>query len=387
MDIVHFVENLERGGLERTVIDLISAQRAMGHRCRVVCLYEPGQLAVELQEQDVEVEACRKRRGMDWRGMRRVRDALKRMPGAVLHTHNAGAHYHAVLAALGLPFACVVNTRHGMGVNGPRNRKEWLYRRSMPGTDYVVGVCEAVRRCFEGQGVRPRKALLAIPNGIRLERFTPSTSEARSGLAEEMGWHSDSLVIGTVGRLQPVKDQVRLLHALHALRSQVARAVLVIVGDGSMRAELERKAESLGLSDSVRFLGDRDDVPRLLSGMHVFALPSRSEGYSLALLEACASALPIVATDVGGNADIVRDGINGRLVAQGDESALASALCELCLDPPLAERMGRSGREWVLTEGSFQTMATRYQDIYSGSTGGQLAALVPEAWCIPVPDV
>lgn len=369
MDIVHFVENLERGGLERTVIDLITAQRAMGHSCRVVCLYERGQLAPELLAQGVEIEACRKQRGLDWRAMRRARAALRRTPGAVLHTHNATAHYHAVLAATGLPLTCVVNTRHGMGMGAARNRKEWLYRRSMARTDYVVGVCEAVRRCFAGQGVRPRNALLAIPNGIRLERFNLATPTTRMGLAEELGWPPGSMIIGTVGRLHPVKDQARLLHALHGLRVRVPQAVLAIIGDGALRAELERQTGELGLGEAVRFLGDRSDVPRLLSGMYAFALPSRSEGYSVALLEACAAALPIVATDVGGNADIVRDGINGRLVAPGDTMALSSALQELCADAERAERMGRAGHEWVSVEGSFERMAMRYQGIYMRQSG------------------
>ena len=374
VDIVHFVENLERGGLERTVIDLITAQRAMGHCCRVVCLYGPGQLAAELQEQGVEVDACRKQGGLDWRAMRRARAALRRVPGAVLHTHNAAAHYHAVLAAIGLPLACVVNTRHGMGAGDMRKRKEWLYRCSMARTDYVVGVCEAVRRRFSGQGVRPRKALLAIPNGIRLERFTATTPEARAGLAGELGWPADSLIIGTVGRLHPIKDQARLLQALQALYQRTPQAVLAIIGDGSLRGELERQAEALGLGGAVRFLGDRNDVPHLLAGMHAFALPSLSEGYSVALLEACASALPIVATDVGGNADIVRDGVNGRLVAPGDVAALASALYELCADVGRAERMGCAGREWVMTEGSFQTMAMRYQRVYAREHANRASA-------------
>ena len=374
VDIVHFVENLERGGLERTVIDLIAAQRAMGHRCRVVCLYEPGQLAVELQGQGVEVEACRKQGGLDWSAMRRVRAALGRTPGIVLHTHNAAAHYHAVLAAAGMSLACVVNTRHGMGAADSHSRKEWLYRRSMARTDYVVGVCEAVRRAFSEQGVRPRRALLAIPNGIRLERFAAATPEARAALAGELGWSADSMIIGTVGRLHPVKDQVQLLHALQALRVRIPQAVLAIVGDGSLRSELERESNSLGLGDAIRFLGDRNDVPRLLAGMHVFALPSRSEGYSVALLEACGAALPIVATDVGGNADIVRDGVNGRLVAPGNAAALASALYELCADVGRAERMGCAGREWVMTEGSFQTMAMRYQRVYAREHANRASA-------------
>lgn len=366
LEIIHCVENLERGGLERTVVDLVGVQREAGHRCRVVCLYEPGLLAAELMAQGVEVEACHKGAGLDWAGMRRLRASLKRSPGAVLHTHNATAHYHAVLAALGLPLRCVVNTRHGMCVGGPSSRKEWLYRRSLLRTDYVVGVCKAASEQFAGYGVEPRGGLLAIPNGIRLERAVVATPEARAALAEELGWPEESRIVGTVGRLHPVKDQALLLQALASLRNTVPQAVLAIIGDGQMRQALEGEAARLGLGDAVRFLGDRSDVPRLLAGMDAFALSSRSEGYSIALLEACASGLPIVATDVGGNREIVHDGRNGRLVAAGDSSALALALGDVLGDRDVAGRMGATGREWVLTEGSFKTMALRYEALYAG---------------------
>jgi glycosyltransferase involved in cell wall biosynthesis len=366
MQIIHFVENLERGGLERTVIELVIAQREAGHDCRVICLFEPGVLAAELTAQGVPVDACRKRTGFDWQAMRCARALLRNSPGAVLHTHNATAHYYALSAALGLPLECVVNTRHGMGATDPGSRKEWLYRHSLHATNYVVAVCEAARKHFAAQGVRPRTALLSIPNGIRVERFAPANAQARAALISEMGWPQDSRIIGTVGRLHPVKGQSHLLHSLRTLRERVPQAVLAIVGDGEMRTVLERETDELGLRPWVRFLGDRNDVPRLLEAMEVFALPSLSEGYSIALLEACAAALPIVATDGGGNREIVRDGSNGRLIAADNTDALTDALCDVLASEERARRMGQIGREWVLAEGTFRTMAARYERLYAG---------------------
>jgi glycosyltransferase involved in cell wall biosynthesis len=368
MQIIHFVENLERGGLERTVIELIIAQREAGHDCRVICLFEPGILAAELAAQGVPVDACHKRTGFDWQAMRRARALLRDCPpGAVLHTHNASAHYHALSAAWGLPMGHVVSTRHSPGSMDSGSRKEWLYRQSMRGTDYVVAVSEAVRQHFAGQGLRPRVALLSIPNGIRVDRFTPANAQARAALVSEMGWPEGSRVIGTVGRLHPVKGQSHLLHALRALRQKVPQAVLAIVGDGGMRSALEQETDELGLRPWVRFLGDRSDVPQLLQAMEVFALPSLSEGYSIALLEACAAALPIVATDVGGNREIVRDGNNGRLIAAGNAGVLADALCDVLASEERAQQMGRAGREWVLEAGTFRNMAARYQRLYAGN--------------------
>ena len=375
MEIVHVVENLDRGGLERTVVDLIASQRDAGHECRVICLFKLGLLARELLASGVRVDACGKRPGLDLRALRRARALIRQSPDAVIHTHNAMAHYYAVLASLGLPVKCRINTRHGMGGRTRSGRQEWLYRQSLRGTDYAVAVCEAARQRFAADGMRPRRALLSVPNGIRLERFRPADDVARQSLVAELGLPTGSRIIGTVGRLQPVKDHALLLRAFAKVRVQVPEAVLVIVGDGPLRAALEAQAEQAGLSDAVRFMGDRHDVPRLLTGMEVFALTSTSEGYSVALLEACASSLPIVATDVGGNREIVRHGINGRLVPSGDTAAIATALIALLRGGEQAAAMGRAGYAWAQAEASFRTMAERYHGLYDVSSDLSSAAM------------
>lgn len=362
LSITHFVENMERGGLERTVIDLIAAQREAGHECRLVCLFDRGILADELSASGVSVEICDKRTGADFRALRRARDLLR--GGGVLHTHNAAAHYHAVLASAGLPLQRVVNTRHGMGESNPRSRREWLYRRSMLRTDYAVAVCETARRHLQNNGVSPRSALLSIPNGIRTEGFRAAGDAARARLREELALAPGSRLIGTVGRLEPVKDQANLIRAFRQVRLSVPDAALALVGDGALRRELEAVAEAEGVADATRFLGDRSDVPQLLQGLDVFALSSVSEGYSIALLEACAAQLPIVATDVGGNSEIVRNRRNGLLVPARDADALAAALTELLSSPAYAVAMGQVGRQWVTHEGSFRTMASRYEALY-----------------------
>ncbi len=374
VNIIHFVENLERGGLERTVIDLVGAQREAGHHCRVICLYRRGALAPELIAQGVVVDECGKRNGFDIAALLRARRFLRQSPHAVLHTHNAIAHYHAVLASMRLPLSCIVNTRHGMGAghrsSGAGDRKsrlEWLYRRSMRNTDYVVAVCEAARDHFSKDGVRPRSGLLCIPNGIRVEKFSTSSAQARNDLATRLGLAIDSRIIGTVGRLQPVKHQDSLLEAFARTRQAIPSAALVVIGDGPLRDPLERRATELGIADSVRFLGDRSDVHELLAGLEIFALSSVSEGYSVALLEACAAGLPIVATDVGGNNEIVRDGINGRLVPARDPEALSAALTGLLQAPGRAAEMAGASRQWALAEASFRTVAARYLALYCGT--------------------
>lgn len=368
--IVHVVENLERGGLERMVIDLAAAQRAAGHAVRVVCLYAPGALAAELSGQGIAVQACDKRAGADLSALRRLRAQLRAAPDAIVHTHNANAHYHAVAAAIGLPRASaparVLNTRHGMGAAHPRSRGEWLYRCTMRRTDVVIAVCEAARARFAAQGVRPRRALLAVPNGIRIDAFAPAGDERRAALRSVLGLAPNTRIVGTVGRLNPVKDQRSLLQAFAHVHADARDTALVLVGDGALRAALEAEAAALDIAEAVRFLGDRGDVRQLLQGFDAFALSSLSEGYSMALLEACASGLPIVATDVGGNREIVADGGNGLLVPAARPEALADALAALLRDPARAAAMGRVGRAWALREASIETMAARYETLYRG---------------------
>jgi glycosyltransferase involved in cell wall biosynthesis len=345
--ILHVVENLERGGLERMVIDLAAAQRAAGHAVRVICLYAPGALADELTVQGIAVHACGKRAGADLSALRRLRAQLRAVPDAIVHTHNANAHYHAVAAAIGLSDASapvrVLNTRHGMGAAHPRSRSEWL---------------------------RPRRALLAVPNGIRIDAFAPAGDERRAALRCVLGLAPDTRIVGTVGRLNPVKDQRSLLQAFARVHADARDTALVLVGDGALRAALEAEAAALGIAEAVRFLGDRGDVRQLLQGFDLFALSSLSEGYSMALLEACASGLPIVATDVGGNREIVADGGNGLLVPAARPEALADALAALLRDPVRAAAMGRAGRDWALREASIDTMAARYDTLYCGEAAG-----------------
>ena len=365
MNVCHVVENLNRGGLERAVIDLAAAQVARGHRCRIVCLFERGQLADEAEALGVPVRACGKRGGADlgvlWRLRRQLRDAA----AGILHTHNAAAHYHAIAAALGLPLHRRVNTRHGMGALDTGSRREALFRRSMPFTDAVATVCEAAREDLVRRAALPADKLVAVPNGIRVERFAAADAESRAALRAELGLDASTRVIGTVGRLNWAKDHVGLIRAFAEVRAAGSDAALVIVGDGALRAELDALVAAQGLGGRVFLLGDRGDVARLLRGFHAFVLSSLTEGYSIALLEACASALPIVATTVGGNAEIVRNGVNGLLVPPSDRDALSTALIRLVGDAGMATRLGEAGRAWVVAEGSVATMADRYDALYA----------------------
>ncbi|MDF3983200.1 glycosyltransferase [Luteibacter sp. PPL554] len=366
MNLTHFVENLNRGGLERMVLDLVKAQHAHGDRVQVVCLYDRGVLADELDALGIPVHACGKRDGLDLRAIARARLHLAAHRTEVLHTHNAVAHYQAVLAAVGLGIRQVINTRHGMGAARKPGRREWLFRRAMRSTDTVVTVCEAARADAIRRGIAPSAKTCVVPNGIVVDRFDLASDTMHERLARMINVPVGTRIVGTVGRLNWTKDHAGLIRAFRAVRRQRPDTALVIVGDGELRDALRHIAFDEGVAGSVHFLGDRGDVRELLQGMDLFVLSSVTEGYSMALLEACATGLPIVATDVGGNAEIVRDRRTGRIVPAADPTSLAEAMREMLHATQQASGLGQAARAWVETHGSLERMAARYGQLYFG---------------------
>ncbi|WP_374369123.1 glycosyltransferase [Piscinibacter sp.] len=367
MRIAHVVESLEIGGLEHVVVALASAQRRRGHDVRIVCLWRRGALAERAEAAGIPVDCCDKQPGLDLGALARMRRMFRAFRPEVLHTHNPMAHYYAVAATVGLGIARILNSRHGMGSGQLSARREKLYRAALLATDHAVSVCDAARQRFVSHGVMPASKAVVVRNGIDLARFAPRNAIAGAALRQTLGLPPSSVVFGTVGRLNEAKQQQRMLVALRTLIDQGEDAALAIVGDGELRAELERETDRLGLRDRVRFLGARSDVPELLAGMDVFLLSSRTEGYSLALVEASAAALPIVATDVGGNAEIVHDGRTGLLVPAGNDERLAAAMGELLRDAPRREQLGRQARQWALEEGSLDAMCDGYERLYAGA--------------------
>jgi glycosyltransferase involved in cell wall biosynthesis len=207
----------------------------------------------------------------------------------------------------------------------------------------------------------PAAKVQTIHNGVDTERFT---DEGRGAGRAALGVADDTLVIGTVGRLDPVKDQIGLLDAFAALPSS-DRAVLVVVGDGPCRAALKARAARPDLASRVRFLGERGDVATLLPGFDVFALSSISEGISNTLLEAMACGLPVVATRTGGNPELVVPGVTGALVPVSDCRALARALATYGEDAHLRALHGKAGRERAVEHFSLGEMTCRHRDLYA----------------------
>lgn len=369
MRIVHVVESLDVGGLEHVVLALAKLQRQHGHQVLVACLWRPGALAATAAAAGVEVQCAGKRAGFDLAALWRLRALLRRARPEVLHTHNPMAHYYAAAAALGLGVGTLLNTRHGMGSAQLNARTEWLYRTALRGSAFAVSVCSAAQRRFVAHGVMPGTKAVVVHNGIELARFTRSDRGASARIRAGLALPPGTVLFGSVGRLNEAKQQQLLLLALRALLDAAVPAALVIVGDGDQRAALEGECRRLNLGSAVHLLGARGDVPELLAAMDAFVLCSRTEGYSLALIEASAAGLPIIATDVGGNAEIVQHQRSGLLVPTADVGALTAAMAALAADASLRQRFAREAAQWAEREGSLDTMYERYLALYRQGAG------------------
>jgi glycosyltransferase involved in cell wall biosynthesis len=373
--ITHIVDSLERGGLERVVTDLALAQHQAGHRVVVFSLLATGGLIDELRSQGVNVIVGNKKPGLDWRLLHLLRQQARACD--VFHAHNFVPNYHAAAALLGMrKKPILIGTCHDMGTRLNNRRLRWLYTWSLKRTQRVAMVGDQVRQRYVQSGLLPFDKAVTVLNAVPVERFgaIDASHAAAQMLAarQQLGVPADAWIVGCVGRLVALKNHRMLIEAFAPIAQIDPQAHLLLLGDGVLRAELQALVDQLGLSQRCTLAGERPNVASLLPAMNVFVLPSRTEGVSIALLEACASQLPAIATKVGGNPEIIRHNHTGWLVESEDTQGLTQALQTLHADPELCARLGQNARQWVQENASMQALSAAYGRIYeaAGVRGG-----------------
>jgi glycosyltransferase involved in cell wall biosynthesis len=308
-------------------------------------------------------------------------EALRARRPDVVHAHRYKETILGTMAARALGIRAVVSTVHGFpseeGYRGLARYKMqlnlWLERRV---TDRhhrtVVAVSQDMAAALRR---RLRVPVALIPNGVPLPDGDPGGAlPERGAVRAALGLDAADVVLGTAGRLVPVKGLDTLLAAMGEVVAVAPRARLVILGDGPLMSALRGRASALGLDGRVRFAGHVPDVRPYLRAMDVFVLPSYAEGLPMALLEAMAAALPVVATAVGGVPEVVRDGGEGLLVPPGAPAALAGALLRLVADPDSRAAMGARGRARVAEAFSIEATGPLYVALYRELAGGARAA-------------
>jgi glycosyltransferase involved in cell wall biosynthesis len=361
--LLYVVGNFVAGGAERHLLEMWRRIDRSRFEVEIVCMRAEGLFLDDVRALGWplhDLGVGRRIYGLSGiRGLvRLVHHALRFRPD-VIHGYLFGPNLLAALAGrLARVPAVVIAKRNVDAFETPRQIAVQRFAARL--ATHVTAVSEAVARTVVDLGV-PRERITVIPNGVDASRFA-----ARDGTAANGG-----PVIGSVGCLAPRKDYATLLEALALLGARGAGWRAELVGDGPERGALEARARSLGLEGRVRFLGERDDIERLLAGFDVFVLSSREEGIPNALLEAMAAGLPSVATAVGGTPEVLSDGETGWLVPAGAPAALAAALAEALEGRDEAARRGRAARRRVLEEMDIGVMVRRHEAFYERLAGAR----------------
>lgn len=368
--IAHVVHRFAVGGLENGVVNLINRLPAERWRHAVIALTDVDpSFAKRIECADVRCIALHKPPGQGiwqwpllWRTFRELRPDI-------VHTRNLAA-LEAQAPAWAAGVGARLHSEHGRDVDdmhGTNRRHVWMRRAYRPFVQRYVALSRELAGYLEHRVGIPSQCVTQVYNGVDLKRFAPS----RGGRASLPGSPFDDpscWVVGTVGRMATVKGQVHLarsfVRALELAPWLKPRLRLAMIGEGPLRTESLGILEAAGLSPMSWLPGERGDVPDVMRSLSCFVLPSLAEGISNTILEAMASGLPVVATAVGGNPDLVAAGQTGLLVPAGDTDALTAALLQMAGDPAAAAAMGRAGRARVEREFSLQVMVAAYQRLY-----------------------
>ena len=347
ISLLHVIYSLEIGGAE---MDLVAKAKALveehGYHISVACLLRRGELAEEAERSDIRVIGPVMSGKSDIGVIPRLVRTMRSGKFDIVHTHMFASNFLGRAAAILSRVPVIVST-----VQLIAEREKWweilLDRALQFKTDMMITSSEAVRKSFVERGIREGK-IITIYNGIDFSKFDSiDRGEARNRIRQEFDLDDSTFLVGTVARLQRVKGVEYLVEAARHVMKSVPGARFLIVGDGPQKAELEHKVKQLDLSSKFIFAGTRGDVPAILSALDLFVLPSLSEALGIAVIEALLMQIPVVATDVGGVPEIVKNGEAGLLVPPKDPTKLGEAIAYMHSNRDEAGAMARAGEQRV----------------------------------------
>ena len=358
ISVMQLVYSLQMGGSEKVALDISSHLDRSAFEVQVCAMDFDGELARDLEKISVPHHVMH-RKGLEPDVCRRLYRLIKRQGIEVVHTHHFTQLFYAALPAR-MAGARIVHTEHEFFSYKQSAFARSLIRPLSRLCDHMTVVAPEVGEYFVRTLGIPGRRVTVVPNGVLLEAFNHSRDSARRELALD----PDQCVIGTLGRLEPEKDQSTLLDVFRQIVATHRQARLLVVGDGSLAGQLKAQAERLGIADQTLFYGYRRDIPRLLAAMDVFVLPSIREGLPISLIEAMAARTPVVASNIGSVNDLVRDGENGFVVPARDGAAFAHAIQRLLESTELRARFANAGRATVEASFSLRAAVRAYENLY-----------------------
>jgi sugar transferase (PEP-CTERM/EpsH1 system associated) len=382
--IVHVVYRFGVGGLENGIVNLVNRMSPRRWRHAVVALTDLSpEFATRIERDNVQHIALGKRPGHLVRDYPQLFGLFRELRPAIVHTRNLAA-LEAVIPAWAAGVPVRVHGEHGWDIHDPagvRRRYRIVRRIYRPFVTRYVALSRHLEYYLERQVGVASATISQIYNGVDTERFYPSLP-TRSSIPGCPFGGANQWLIGTVGRMEAVKDPLNLVRAfVRALEIQPSVAPhlrLIMVGDGALREQAEALLGEAGVRDRAWFAGERSDVPEIMRGLDCFVLPSLAEGVSNTILEAMATCLPVVATRVGGNTELIESGMSGTLVPPTDSDALARAILAYLGDRATARRHAKAAQRIVDTQFSLKKMVLDYVRMYERALA---AARVPIPPC------
>ncbi len=354
-------------GAEVQLFALLKAMNSQPDIDLSLILLNEGKLAEQSRQLDIDVQVIDERTNSFWSIRRKLITVLRDRQIDILHSHRYKENLLAVLAKRQIGVRKLVRTVHGLTEKPTKDKT--LRERVISSCyrllthhkfDRIICVSHDIQTQLS-QADR-QAHLVTIHNAVEVEILKPARPS--SEIRDMFNLADDSLVIGTAGRMVPVKGYDLLLRAFKLIAQKEPRAFLLLAGDGPLKPELERLASALDLTDRIRFPGFCDDILSVVNSMDVFVMSSRHEGIPMGLLEAMALRRPIVVTSVGGLTEVIENGVSGRLVTPGDEQELARGCLELLSNPELASRMGEAAYTRVTDRFSTSTLKQQMTDLY-----------------------
>lgn len=366
--VAHVMYRFDVGGLENGVVNLINHMPHDAYRHVVISLTEVTDFRRRIVRDDVTFIALEKPSGHALWIYPQLFRLFRKLRPAIVHSRNLGALEVVVPAwAAGVPVR--IHGEHGRDVgdlDGSSKKYQWVRRIYRPFVTHYIALSRDLEHYLISRVGMPQSSVAQIYNGVDAQRFHPA--EARQPIAGCPFSDPSCWLIGTVGRMQTVKDQTTLvrafIRALELAPELKGNLRLVLIGDGPLRAQSQVLLEQAGCAGLAWLPGERSDVPEILRGLDCFVLPSLAEGISNTILEAMASGLPVIATETGGNGELIEAGRSGELVPVGGVEAMAERIVGYARDPSRARGAGRIGRAAVERQFSMAAMVRQYRGLY-----------------------
>lgn len=368
--IAHILYRFDVGGLENGVVNLINRIPETQYRHVIISLTDTTDFQQRITRKDVDVYCLNKKPGHDIGLYFRLWKLLRQLKPDITHTRNLAALEMVVISMLA-GVKRRVHSEHGWGMNDLHgaNRKHRLLRRYMSKLSHCyIGLSKhIINYLHNGVGI-PSEKLTQIYNGVDADRFIANDGiEMASHLPAD--FTKGTIIIGTVGRMEAVKAQTTLAEAFillcHECKQFKHKLRLVMIGDGDLRHQAQNKLDAAELTSQCWLPGSRDDVPAIMSQLDIFVLPSRNEGISNTILEAMATGLPVVATRVGGNPELVTEQQTGQLVPPDDPYEMMLALKKYVENQAMREQHGQAAREQVAKHFRIEHMVDNYLSVYN----------------------